>query len=175
MADPARINQVVAAWVREHGVERCIKDSKEKGGWEGEVQSLLVPFFMQHIPCTVAQREVTNVLQGHSSLAVDFVCETGLNKNPPFFIIELKCQSTFQDSVKPTKFAERLQGDVTKLQSALEPGFQGGEKWVIGICCNQDIAKATADYGFVPNDCMNCIPVEEGNDVVNVFWARFTT
>lgn len=68
-----------------------------------------------------------------------------------------KASSTFQDSVEATHFAKRLQEDIAKLQQPLISGFQSGEKWVIGICRQQDIAKATMDYPFFSKDCMNVI------------------
>lgn len=148
-------------------------DSKQKGGWENSVQTALVPFFKQNISCLVAQREVTHVF--NTAESDDFVCPTHHGKQPPFFIIELKCQSTFQDTVSETRFAQRLQEGVTKVQQDLEKSFDGAEKWVIGNCCNIEIAKATVRYRFVPHDCMNVIPVQDGDHNFQVFYARFTS
>lgn len=177
MAQPARINQVVAAWVAQRGVAACIADSKLPGGWEATAQTELAHFFKQRIPCLVAQREVREVFPANPGQKVDFVCPTGTGVAPPFFIIELKCQSTFQDSVHLNRFAQRLQADLDKVQQAVRGSFEGAEKWVIGVCCNMDIAQATVAYNFLvnnqPYNGMNVIPVQAANDVVQVFYARF--
>ncbi|KAI0804606.1 hypothetical protein BC629DRAFT_1192837 [Irpex lacteus] len=177
MAAPVRINQVVADWVSQFGVAQCIQFSKQPGGWEKAAQSHLCQFFRPNIPCLVAQREVTGVFPAHPQQQIDFVCPTPAGTVPPFYIIELKCQSTFQDSIALNHFATRLQADIDKVQQALAASFQGGEKWVIGICCNMDISKATVAYNFTvngqPYTNMSVIPVQRDDKIVHVFYARF--
>ena len=166
-------DQVVADWIQQYGVGKSIAKSKQKGGWEGWAQAELETVLRDNLPCVVAQREVTDVFQNNANASVDFVCPSVSNTQPPFFLIELKCQSTFQDSVSLNHFAQRLQADVTKIQPAVKESFAGAEKWVIGICCNPTIAQATENFVFNPPGTMRVRPVQDGDQVAKIFYATY--
>jgi len=121
---------------------------EQKGGWEGWMQVELALYLASNYPHINVRRE-ENVYSNNPKLRADIL----FKKRMGWEIVELKCESLFQDLEGFTRFASTFKNDLIKVHDAqLKPEYRtiSARIWCVGITCDPRVSDATRGFHWEP-------------------------